>query len=417
MSEFSSEDLGQRILNLRIKKKMSQEDLAEKVGTTRTTLSKWECGNSEPGASQLISIAKVFGVSIDYLCGNDEGVDENICVFDTCVLLNRPRVLDLIIKANIYSKIVIPEVVIQELNRQKDQGKGSTKQRAWLAMASISNNKEVISIDKSQYYEGEINDEKIMRIAKNYALESINNKVVILTNDVYFTLKNETFGLKNLSIKSIKEIEASFYANDVFSEYDTQNFISAVKSKNLENVKRTYNSSIDVNRIDSETGWTPLIIAVRNRSYDILDFLLSLDALDIEKRDKAKYEFTPLLHCCQIQDTKSMKKLIDNGAGVNSSSRGKNKGNTPLMVCSWGSFNEGLKILMECDQLSYNQQDNNGFTALHKACKRNNFEAVKLLIDRIDKNIEDFENKKAVEHLKLDKRSPYYEEISRLFSK
>ena len=105
--------------------------------------------------------------------------------------------------------------------------------------------------------------------------------------------------------------------------------------------------------------------------------------------------------------------LINNGASVNASSRGKNIGNTPLMVCAWGLFNEGIKVLMENDALSYNQQDNNGFTALHKACIKNNYDAVKLLINKIDNNIEDFKNKKAVEY--LDKESPFFEKISKLF--
>ena len=146
-----------------------------------------------------------------------------------------------------------------------------------------------------------------------------------------------------------------------------------------------------------------------------LNIYYPLDGIDIEKRDEFKYAFTPLLHCCQLRDTKSMNFLIDNGASVNTSSRGKNKGNTPLMVCAWGRFNDGIKLLMENPDLSFNQQDNNGFTALHKACYRNNFDGIRLLIDKVDNNIEDFNNKKAVEL--LDKNSPQFEKISELFRK
>ena len=417
MSEFSKEELGKRILELRSRKKMSQDELAVKVDTTRSTLSKWESGHSEPGALQLKKIAEAFGVTIDYLCGNNAAVGENVCVIDTCVVLDRPRVIDLLLEAKLYSKVVIPDVVIQELNFQKDHGKGATKQKAWLAMASITKKLDELTLDKSEYVKNENNDDKIMQIARNYALASANNKVDILTNDVYFSLKNETFGLKNLFIKSVKDIEAAFYVNDGFDEFDTQNFISEIKSKNLTRVKNAYKASVDVNRIDSITGWSPLILAIRNKNYDILEYLLTINGLDIEKRDNSKYIFTPLLHCCQLKDIKSMQILIDNGASVNASSRGINKGNTPLMVCSWGGFNDGLKLLMENEQLSYNQQDNNGFTALHKACKQGNFEAIELLIGHVDKNIEDFENRKAVELLKLDKSSPHYEKISKLFGK
>lgn len=415
MSQFDNVELGQGILELRTKKKMSQNELADLAETTRTTVSKWENGDSEPGASQLKKIADAFGVSIDFLCGNLDSAGETICVLDTCVVLDRPKIIDLLVKSKIYSKIVVPDVVVQELNYQKDHGKGSNKQRAWLAMVTVEHNKDFITIDKSEYNKGEINDDKIMAVAKNYALSSVNNTVDILTNDVYFALKYKTFGIKNLTIKNFSSIEAKLNRNENYDEYNTQKFISEVKSRNLEKVKKAYGPTVDVNRIDSQSGRTPLIIAVRDRSYDIIEFLLSLDGIDVEKRDEEKYAFTPLLHCCQLKDTRSMNILINNGASVNASSRGKNKGNTPLMVCAWGIFNEGLKVLIENDQLSFNQQDNNGFTALHKACIKNNFEAIKLLIDKVDNNIEDFNNKKAVEY--LDKESIYFERISSLFNK
>ena len=415
MSAFTNMDLGKRILGLRTKKKMSQSELADLVQTTRTTVSKWENGDSEPSASQLKMIADTFGVSIDYLCGNMDSIGEAICVLDTCIILNRPRAIDLLIKSKLYSKIVVPDVVVQELNYQKDHAKGSMKQRAWLSMVTVENNKSSISIDKTIFNKNEVNDDRIMAVAKNYALASANNKVDILTNDVYFSLKYQTFGIKNLFIKSFNDVEALLHKEDDFDEFNTQKFISEVKSKVLSCVKNAYNSTVNINRIDPQTGFTPLIQAVRDRSYDIIEYLLSLDGIDIEKRDEFKYAFTPLLHCCQLKDTKSMNLLINNGASVNASSRGKNKGNTPLMVCAWGQFNDGIKLLMENSDLSFNQQDNNGFTALHKACYRNNFDGIRLLIDKIDNNIEDFNNKKAVEL--LDKHSSQFEKISGLFRK
>ena len=420
MSEFTREDLsrmlGARIKELREKKKMTQQELADYAGTTRATVSKWETGDSEPGATQLRLIAEALGVSVDYLCGNDASVGERICVLDTCIVLNRPRVIDLLVKTSLYNKIVIPDVVTDELNYQKDHAKGSNKQRAWLAMVTIERQKDHIAFDKTEYNKGEINDEKIMAVAKKYALVNINNVVDILTNDVYFSLKHKTFGIKNLSIKSFADIEASLYKSDIFDEYETQKFLGAVKSNKLSEVKRQYKESVDVNRVDSHSGQTPLIIAIRAKNHEILEYLLSIEGIDVEKRDSDKYAFTPLLHACQMKDLGAMKILIENGANVNSSSRGVNKGNTPLMVCSWKyPFIEGIKLLMESDELSYNQQDNNGFTALHKACYWNQYEVIKLLIDKVDNNIEDFNNRKAVEL--LDKKNQNFARISALFNR
>lgn len=416
MSDFTRQDLGNRIEDLRKKKNMTQTDLADAAQTTRTTVSKWETGDSEPSATQLRMIAESLGVSVDYLLGNEASVGEKICVLDTCIVLNRPKVVDLLVKTHLYDKIVIADVVTSELNYQKDHAKGSNKQRAWLAMVNIERQKEHITFDKTEYKKDEINDDKIMAVAKKYALLNINNAVDILTNDVYFSLKHKTFGIKNINIKSFAEIEGSLYKNDVYDEYDTQRFIGAVKSNKLSEIKKAYKETVDVNRVDSQTGHTPLIIAIRAKNHDILEYLLSVENIDIEKRDSDKYAFTPLLHACQLKDLDAMKMLIRNGASVNASSRGKNIGNTPLMVCSWKfPFIDGIKLLMESDDLSYNQQDFNGYTALHKACIWNHYDVIKLLVDHIDNRIEDFKNKRAVEY--LDSKNQNFSRISALFEK
>ena len=46
---------------------LSQESLAEKLGVSRQAISKWETGDAAPETSKLLSIAKTFGVSTDWL--------------------------------------------------------------------------------------------------------------------------------------------------------------------------------------------------------------------------------------------------------------------------------------------------------------------------------------------------------------
>lgn len=46
---------------------MSQEELAEKIGISRQTLSKYETGESLPDIDKCMAIAEVFGVSLDDL--------------------------------------------------------------------------------------------------------------------------------------------------------------------------------------------------------------------------------------------------------------------------------------------------------------------------------------------------------------
>lgn len=64
-------NLGNKFANLRKKNNLSQEELAEKVGVTRQTISKWELEETAPDIKQAKELSKIFGVSLDELTNND----------------------------------------------------------------------------------------------------------------------------------------------------------------------------------------------------------------------------------------------------------------------------------------------------------------------------------------------------------
>ena len=64
-------ELGNQIYELRKKANLSQEQLAEKVGVSRQTISKWELGETAPDIKQAQVLSQVFSVSLDELTGND----------------------------------------------------------------------------------------------------------------------------------------------------------------------------------------------------------------------------------------------------------------------------------------------------------------------------------------------------------
>ena len=64
-------EIGKSIMNLRKKSGLSQEDLAEKVGVARQTISKWELGETSPDLKQAKELSKIFKVSLDELTDND----------------------------------------------------------------------------------------------------------------------------------------------------------------------------------------------------------------------------------------------------------------------------------------------------------------------------------------------------------
>ena len=55
------------LVQLRKLNHMSQEDLAEKIGVSRQTLSKWETGESLPDIEKCKQLADLFGVTLDDL--------------------------------------------------------------------------------------------------------------------------------------------------------------------------------------------------------------------------------------------------------------------------------------------------------------------------------------------------------------
>ena len=55
------------LVELRKINNMTQEELAEKIGVSRQTLSKYETGESLPDIEKSMMIANTFGVSLDDL--------------------------------------------------------------------------------------------------------------------------------------------------------------------------------------------------------------------------------------------------------------------------------------------------------------------------------------------------------------
>ena len=68
-------EIADRLLKLRKKSGLSQEELADKLGISRQSVSKWERAEASPDTDNLICLAKIYGVSLDELLSTDEDVD------------------------------------------------------------------------------------------------------------------------------------------------------------------------------------------------------------------------------------------------------------------------------------------------------------------------------------------------------
>ena len=63
--------MGDRLKELRKNKELTQQELGSILGVTKATICCYEKGTRTPGLESLLVLVEFFGVSADYLIGND----------------------------------------------------------------------------------------------------------------------------------------------------------------------------------------------------------------------------------------------------------------------------------------------------------------------------------------------------------
>lgn len=118
-------NIGKKIFELRKKNNLSQEELSEKVGVSRQTISKWELEETSPDIREAKQLSRIFKVSLDELTNNDI---KDILVEKTS---NTEKLAGIILKSirfSIVFIIIIPILVISsniiiKNNREKNSGR------------------------------------------------------------------------------------------------------------------------------------------------------------------------------------------------------------------------------------------------------------------------------------------------------
>ena len=71
--------MGAKIKQLRSKKGLSQEKLAEKLNVSRSAVAKWEAGDAIPELEKLLEICDFFSCNLDELVR--KSLSENECIY------------------------------------------------------------------------------------------------------------------------------------------------------------------------------------------------------------------------------------------------------------------------------------------------------------------------------------------------
>ncbi len=379
--QVKSDFLRKRMIELREKNHKSQSDMAELIGCNKSTLSRAEKVGGDTGYKTVLSFAEDYcdklGLSEEqkklFLRG------EKIVVTDTSALLKNVQLIDELSRE--YSRVVVPSIVVDELDNIKDKNTNNLASKAWQILKSIGGNPNVITRDFTGEDDGN-NDSKIVAVAKA-AAEEFSSEVDIITYDAGFAARlSGNDGINALYL------ETYIVTKQNLVDVDSIKKINEYYADSYDDIERVLGISIpnadDINAYLPEgNGFTLIISVVRNKRESMerrkakIKWLISHGA-DVNKRDNGKYYFPPLSHSVQNGDFEMFKFLLHEcGANPNIGSRNpsdagkirqKNDGNMPLMIAAWDNKKDYVRELCNDPRTSLNQQDGNGFTALIKAC-------------------------------------------------
>lgn len=389
--------IGDKIRTYRENAGETQAEFAEKIGVKRATLSLIECGEQPPSLEVLAKVIQITKMDMAEILNLQP---KNHMILDTNIIISCPELLR---SLTIYCDMVyIPRTVESELEHQKNSTRENIRKDANLALNKIiemrkSHPKQFVIEEETG--EGSNNDDRIFSVVLKIASDNPNDDVYLLTNDKDFQLK-DAGKITNLKVITSRDFERIFRRDENFNIPLSQKFFSAVLKKDLEMVKQLSEKNIDVNYVDTRSGYTPLIQAVRNRDCKMVGFLLTLPQIKINAVDHKKHRLPAISHAVQISHLGLVKQMIMNGANVNEPSQSdKNPYNTPLMIAAYDGKLDFVKLLVEHGACINQQDKGNGFTALIKAAFQNHADIVKFLLDNnADATICSFEKKKAIDY-------------------
>lgn len=77
-------DINIRLQELRQTRKMTQKQLADRMGVAVSTISAYETGSNKPPYEILLLYANIFHVTTDYILGRDNSISSSINVEGLC---------------------------------------------------------------------------------------------------------------------------------------------------------------------------------------------------------------------------------------------------------------------------------------------------------------------------------------------
>lgn len=373
--------IGKNLKKLRDERKMTQQQIADLLGYDRTVYSKWENGSKIPSKEQIDDIAKGLEISAEELYKNI-----SIAIVHTSALMKNVRILGFLLEKHDilgfllreYERVIVPGDVMKELEALRNGAKGErNKRKAWQVMMKISQyqvGKNGFSIEESEKYGG-TTKENIIRLAEELQNEQ-NGDVYIIHDDVTLSVAYKDSLLLKDYMAQRSENVGYYTVLKIMDEWDDFEGID-VEGVNL-NAYLPDGMTLLIDCIrcntkekrDARGGGSISMTRILQK----IQFLLDHGA-DINQTDRWQHGLTPLAHCVQVKEIDLFDYLIKAGADYNMGSidtlntsnfRMQNEGNTPLMIACFEGKRQFVDHILSLPNVSFNQQDANGYTALIK---------------------------------------------------
>ena len=246
-------NLGEKILKLRKKQGLSQEQLGEEVNVTRQTISNWELGETNPNPEQLKLLSKVLNVSIDELLDNDikEVIFDKVSKTEkkTNLILTILKIMGILLVAGIILIVVyislyigIKNVRRNSLGRKIEENIHCTifGEEYSYGVIYYELNGEVVEAGGDGYLSNVLNLEQysdahqVLDIIKDYAKRNGGACTVIENHDlndlVDISINEKTLTKKNVSITITNNSEYHITFGEAFTiekyDRDTNSFES-----------------------------------------------------------------------------------------------------------------------------------------------------------------------------------------------
>lgn len=87
-------EFSERLKNLRKQAHLTQVDVAEKLGISQPAYASWERGVKKPTQDNLVKIAQILNVSVDYLVGNLQETSDELDNIELLFRMNSKGLTD-----------------------------------------------------------------------------------------------------------------------------------------------------------------------------------------------------------------------------------------------------------------------------------------------------------------------------------